>query len=414
MVRVELLCFGTELLVNKVNSNLLIIADRLETVGFSLSRVTTVGDEKKEIEHSFREAIKRSDIVLTCGGLGPTFDDLTRECLSKVLKRPLQYKREIFEQIQEQFKTARAKMPAENKRQAYILKDAIPILNKCGTAPGQIISAGKKCIVLLPGPARELLPMLDGAVLDYFKKNFSVGYRLKVILHIFGKPESEIDEKIEPVVRKNWNLKDLKVIFEILAHKHIIDVCVFTQGRTKELMDAHLFKIKLALKKVLGDDVYGENEETLESVVGFLLNRRGETLSVAESCTGGLLANKITDVPGSSNYFKEGVVVYSNESKIRLLDVKKKTLDRFGAVSKEISEEMARGILKRSKSDWAISITGIAGPTGGTAAKPVGTVFFTLANKKQLFSAHRYFTGNRNEIKEKSALFALDLLRRQF
>ncbi len=411
MLRVELLCFGMELLVNKINSNVPLIADRLENIGLSLARVVTVGDVPREIEKAFQESVQQSDIVLTCGGLGPTFDDLTRDCLSKVLKKPLQFKKEILEQIKERFRISRLKMAAENRSQAYLLKGAIPILNNVGTAPGQIIPLGKKCVIALPGPPRELLPMLEGAVLDYIKQNYPTGFKSKTILHVFGKPESEIDEKIAPVIKKNWNKKGLNVNFEILAHNSIIDVCVFIEGKRKEDVEAHHLKIKQALRKVLGKDYFGENEDTLESVVGARLSARKETLSLAESCTGGLLADKITNISGSSNYFKEGVVVYSNESKMRLLGVKKETLDRCGAVSEAAAQEMAAGVLKRSKSDWALSITGIAGPAGGTPDKSVGTVWFAIAHQKKIKTILCHFTGNRHEIKEKSALTALNLLR---
>lgn len=411
--RIELLCFGSELLRDKVNTNVNSIAEKLFSVGLALDRATTVADETDEAELSLREALRRSDVLLTCGGLGPTFDDLTRECVSKVLKKPLRFSRRIFLRIKRKFDSLGLRMPQENERQAYLIGNAKPILNKTGTAPGQIIHTKSKCIILLPGPPHELIPMLEEVVCPHLKKKYGQRIVRGLTLHVFAHSESEIDERIQPVVEKDWDGKSVNAIFGILAHHSIIDVKATVAGKRMSEVQAALSRIKAGLYKVLGADIYGRDGETLESVVGKILKKRRETLSVAESCTGGLLADKLTNVAGSSAYFKEGVVAYSNEGKRRLLGVRLRTLKKFGAVSIATAEEMAKGILKKSGSDWAVSVTGIVGPSGGTAMKPVGLVCFAVANQKRLFSFSCTFSGSRLGIKEKSALMALDILRKK-
>lgn len=411
--RIELLCLGTELLKDKVNTNIVAIAERLQSLGLSLTQTNTVGDCSADIERALKQSLQQADVLLICGGLGPTFDDLTRECVSKILKRPLMFSKKIVLEIRKKFGSRNVPMPIENERQAYLIQGAIPILNRFGTAPGQIIPYKNKSIILLPGPPSELIPMMDRIVCPYLKKKFSRTLTRSFVLHIFGYPESEIDERIEPVVKKNWDTKDIKTTFGILAHRSMIDVKASVEGKNKLKVERTISRIKKELYDILGNDIFGQNEETMESVVGNLLTKRKENLSVAESCTGGLIADKITNVPGSSNYFKEGIVSYSNESKIRLLGVRHETLKQYGAVSEQTAEEMAKGILKKSNSDWAISVTGIAGPSGGTKEKPLGLVYFSIASKKNIFTCSKKFYGSRLEIKERSALMALDLLRRK-
>jgi nicotinamide-nucleotide amidase len=318
-----------------------------------------------------------------------------------------------MDQIERRFRSAGVRMPPENRRQAYLIRGAKPIANRVGTAPGQIIELKAKRIILLPGPPGELEPMLDRDVLPYLTKRYP-GVRVRSFtLHVFGHPESEIDEKIRPVVERIWGDKDTRTSFGILAHRSIIDVKATTEGKKLAKVLNINSRIKKSLVRLLGREIFGEDSEGLENAVGKLLKRRRETLSLAESCTGGLIADKITDVPGSSDYFLEGVVTYSNQSKLRILGVRKETLRKFGAVSPECAEEMARGILRKSGSDWSIAVTGIAGPDGGTKSKPVGLVYFCIAGKDASSHLARKFYGSRREIREKAALTALDLLRRQ-
>lgn len=412
-MRFELLCSGTELLRDKINSNSILVAERLSSLGLHLAQVTTVGDDAGDFESALKSCLSRSTVVLCSGGLGPTFDDITRECVSKVLKKPLIFSNKILKQIEGCFARAGRAMPRENERQAYVVRGAVPILNRDGTAPGQIIALGGKTLILLPGPPRELLPMMDSAVLPYLENKYPHGASKASVLHIFGFPESQIDEMIRPVVEKKWDWNGLTVTFGILAHRSIIDVKATVQGKSASAVKTLSGEIRKSLYEILGTKVYGEDEETLESAVGRLLKKRGETLSLAESCTGGLVASKITNVPGSSNYFQDGVVSYSNESKMRLLGVKKKTLQKYGAVSEPTAREMAQGARNRAKSDWAVSVTGIAGPGGGTKDKPVGFVCYGIASHDKTLTIIKRAFGDRLEIKEMFALNALELLRRE-
>lgn len=411
-MRVEFLCSGTELLRDKVNSNSILVAERLSSLGLHLSQVSTVGDDAADFESALKSCLSRSTVVLCSGGLGPTFDDITRECVSKVLKKPLLFSKKILKQIEGRFARAGRAMPRENERQAYVVRGAVPILNMTGTAPGQIIRLGGNTLILLPGPPRELLPMMDSAVLPYLKKKYPHSSSRTSVLHIFGFPESQIDEMIRPVVEKKWDRNGLTVTFGILAHRSIIDVKATVQGKSASSVKSLSGEIRKSLYRILGSKVYGEDQETLESAVGRLLEKRGETLSLAESCTGGLVASKITNVSGSSDYFTEGFVTYSNESKMQRLGVKKKTLQKYGAVSEPTAREMAQGARNRAKSDWAVSVTGIAGPSGGTKEKPVGTVCFGIASKNGVHAFTKKLSGDRANIREWAALTALDALRR--
>jgi len=365
------------------------------------------------MEHALKDALERSAVVLCSGGLGPTFDDLTRECASKVLKKPLIFSQKILDRIQAKFKAVGRPMAAENARQAYVLKGASPIINSVGTAPGQIIPVKAKTVFLLPGPPSELAPMMDSTVLPFLRKKSPNVFSKTLVLHIFGYPESEIDEVIEPVISRNWNSPGVAVIFGILAHRSIIDVKVTVQSKSSAADRKVLADIRKALYGILGDKIYGEDEETLESVVGSLLKKKGLILSLAESCTGGLLASKITRIAGSSDYFHRGLITYSDASKIDLLGVKHQTLKKFGAVSEETAREMALGCLKRSGSNWALSVTGIAGPSGGSKEKPVGTVCFGVASRAGVKTFTKHFNyGGRAQIQERAALTALDTLRK--
>lgn len=414
-MRVEILCLGTELLLDKVNTNSNAIAEKLLKIGLSVSQVSTVGDDARDIQTALRGALGRSEVVILCGGLGPTFDDLTRECVSKVTGFPLRFSEAIRRKIQKRFESVRLAMPKENASQAYLLKGAREINNAFGTAPGQIVEWKKRAIILLPGPSKECLPMMDSAVLPYLKRKFPARFAERRILHIFGYPESQIDELIEPVVRRNWDSGAVQTVFGILAHRMMVDVKATVTGPTKDRPKVQKIskEIEKALRDVLGDRIFGMNGETLEGAAGKMLKKRKQTLALAESCTGGRTANKITDIAGSSAYFSEGLVTYSNESKMRLLGVKKQTLQEFGAVSEECAKEMAAGVRKRAGADWGVSITGIAGPDGGSAAKPVGTVCFGVSSKLGTLTFRKSFFGSRTDIKEKSALCALDLLRRE-
>ncbi len=424
-MKVEMVSFGTELLKGKINTDIAYLGEKLDSIGLAIDRETTVGDNQEKIESVLQEALNRSDIIITTGWLGPTFDDLTRDAMAKVLKKKLVFDREVMHQIAAHFAKRDLEMPKDNEKQAYIIEGAKVIPNKVGTAPGMVVErktkAGSKSkvqkasiIIMLPGPPREMRPMVEEVVLPYLKERYERKILKKCLLHICGLTESAVYEKIKEVVEIERRMEGGILRFSILAHLTRIDVEISGEGENELLVDEMLHKARQEIYDCLGDCIYGEDEDTLESVVGRLLLSKRLTLAVAESCTGGLIGDRITDVAGSSVYFKEGVVAYSNEAKKRVLGVKEETLNEFGAVSRETALEMARGAQRISGANVGLATTGIAGPTGGTAKKPVGLVYITLVWPEmgvELCKEFR-FSGQRREIKESTVANALDILRK--
>ncbi len=418
-MHIEVIGVGTELLSDKVNTNIIYIGTKLNSIGLEINRAITVPDKLDQMLSAFSESFERSDIVIITGGLGPTFDDLTREAVSKVLKKKLNFNKEVMQSIARHFVERDIEMPKGNEKQAYIIENAEYILNKIGTAPGQIIKHKKNqkelLIFLLPGPPRELQPMFESNVLPYLKEKFEKKITKTKTIHIFGLPESKVNEIIMPIVETERKIESGFVDFAILCHQTmIIDIKITVSGTDELLVNQMLNNIKGKIYSVLKENIYGEDTQTLESVLGELLIKNKKTLSVAESCTGGLISNKITNVSGSSVYFLQGIVAYSNKAKIEILGVSEETINKFGAVSEETAIEMARGIKKISGSDISCAVTGIAGPTGETPSKPIGTVCFAVITPVDQITKKVNFTGNRIEIKERSANYALDLLRRTF
>ena len=398
-MRIEVISLGTELLCGNLNSDLSYIGRRLKSIGFSLNRETTVPDNLKEVIEVFKEAEKRSDLLILIGGLGPTFDDLTREAAAKALKRKLVFKPSLLIPMEEHFKKQNVPMPPINRVQANIIEGAVSLPNPVGTAPGMLIEDKGKTIILLPGPLSELQPIFENSVLPYLKKRFQ-GERKEVIsFRIAGKRESEVAELFEKS-RLKYEKKGLK--FTILAHPYLIEIRA--EGEKKEILS-----FKKEAKKLFGKEF--TEEESLEKLVGKFLLRQNLTLGLAESCTGGLLGNLITKVPGSSRYFYGSIVSYSNLVKKKILKVPRTTLKKFGAVSPEVALKMAKGVRKATKSKIGLSITGIAGPGGGTEAKPVGLVFIGLSTKIDNIVKEFHFKGSRETVKERASLAALNLLR---
>jgi len=423
-MKVELVSIGTELLKGKINTDIAYLGEKLDSIGLTIERETTVSDDREKIESVFQEALDRSDIMITTGGLGPTFDDLTRDVMAKVLKKKLVFDSEVMHQIAAHFAMRDLEMPKENERQAYIIEGARVIPNKVGTAPGMILErrakAGTKSkvqkvmVIMLPGPPREMRPMVEEFVLPYLKEKYERKILKKCVLHISGLTESAVYEKIKEVVEIERRMEGGILRFSMLAHLAMVDVEISGEGENELLVDEMLHKARQEIYDCLGDHIYGQDEDTLQSVVAGLLLKKRLRLAVAESCTGGAIGDRITDVSGSSVYFNEGIVAYSNEAKVRILGIKRETLDEFGAVSRETALEMARGVERISGADIGLATTGIAGPTGGTSQKPVGLVYIALVwpgTGVEICNEFR-FTGQRREIKESTVITALDILRR--
>jgi nicotinamide-nucleotide amidase len=420
-MKIELICTGSELLVGKVNTNAAYIGSRLFAIGFELSLVTNVGDKKRDLLYEFKRAFERSNIVITTGGLGPTFDDITVETAAECLSLEIYSDEKVLNSIKEHFlKRSITSIPKINEKQANIIKGAKVLKNRFGTAPGQMLhfkfkDSEKNCrktLFLLPGPPEEMKSMFKENV-EPFLKNYSVGIKKNGVLHVFGITESAVEEMIKPIIEEAKSGDSKSVEFGIFASKSVIDIKFSVSGADELLVDETISKLKFSFCSILKDNIFGSDNDTLASVVGQLLLENKKTVSFAESCTGGNIATAITDIPGSSLYFKSSVVTYSNESKIKFLGVKEETLMIFGAESKETAKEMAEGVLKLSDSDYAFSVTGIAGPGDDTKEKPIGIVYIGSADKEKTESFKFSFNGTRKDIRKRTTNTVLDLLRRK-
>jgi nicotinamide-nucleotide amidase len=420
-VRIELICTGNELLAGKLNTNAAYIGSQLFNIGLELSYVTYVSDRKQDLVGQFNLAFERSKVIIATGGLGPTFDDITAETAAECLALSLYCDEKVLESIKEYFsRKSASKIPKINEKQANIIKGAKVLTNRLGTAPGQMLhfefkESGKKyrkTLFLLPGPPREMKPMFEENIVP-FLKNYSSGIRKNVSLHVFGLSESAVAEAIKPIIEEAKFENSQTVEFGILASDSIIDIKFVVSGVNEFVVDSVIKNLNLRFSDVLKENIFGYNEDTLASIVGKLLIKKRKNVSFAESCTGGKVAAAITDISGSSLYFNSSVVTYSNESKIKVLGVKEKIIKDFGAVSKETAEEMAKGVLNLTGSDYAFSVTGVAGPCGGSKDKPVGLVYVGFADKERTESFKFNFVGTRKDIRERTVNTVLDCLRKK-
>jgi nicotinamide-nucleotide amidase len=407
--KIEILIVGSELLTpyfQETNSQYL--TQRLNDLGMDVSFKTVVGDDKEDLLNAMKEAISRAQLVITTGGLGPTKDDRTREVLAEALKRKLLFQEHILKKIKERFRRRGLSMPAVNRKQAYIIEGTEVLENKNGTAPGLWLETEQKIIVLLPGPPHELRLMFEESVLSRLQK-FSCLHVFRKVIKIASLTESQTESSISDLYPETSSLK-----ISTLAYPGQIEIHLAAQSE-KSLAQAksQVIKFEKKISEKLKDNVFSVNGEELEEVVGKLLRSQKKTLAVSESCTGGLLSNRITNVPGSSDYFLQGIVVYSNQAKINALGVKPSILKKQGAVSPEAALAMARGIREKTKSDYGLGITGIAGPSGGSVQKPIGLVFIALSWEKGKEVSKNMFLGDREKIKFQSSQKALDMLRRR-
>jgi nicotinamide-nucleotide amidase len=421
VLKIELICSGTELLSGKLNTNAAYIGSKLSDAGFELSAVSDVADRKEEFACALKTAFERSNIIIVTGGLGPTFDDITVETAAVCLGLDICRDEKVLSAINAMFARRGVNpVPKSNEKQADIIRGAKVLENRFGTAPGQMLhfeykNDGKslrKTLFLLPGPPREMQPMFDENVAPFLKSYF-LRKRRNESVKVFGLSESVVEELIKPVVGAAAFGDSKSVEFAILAGESGVTVKFSVSGSDEMAVDETAGNIKFELENILKEDIYGYGQDELAGVCGKLLSENKKTLACAESCTGGLLSSKITDIAGSSTYFKNSFITYSNESKMKFLFVKEETLAQFGAVSEQTSLEMALGALKVSGADYALSVTGIAGPNGGSKEKPVGLVYITAASGSSSQTVKHMFFGSRTDIKERAANAALDLLRRK-
>jgi len=406
-MRAEFIGIGSELLTSlKPETNSIYISQRLEEVGIKLAFKTICGDHEEDIINALKTARSRVQLIIITGGLGPTDDDLTRQAVSKFLGRELIFKEEIVERIAGRYRMRGKEMPEINIRQGFVIDGSEIIPNPVGTAPGMWIEESGTYLAILPGPPSEMIPMFDSFILPKLRE-ISPFYISKCVLKIAGLTESEVDSLISEISRRARSTN-----ISVLASPGIIEIHIISRSK-KSIEDSHsiMEEVKNKIKEVLGENVFSEGEN-LEEVVGKLLRERGETLSVAESCTGGLLSSKITDVPGSSDYFQRGFIVYSNLAKIENLGIPEDLIEKEGAVSQPVAKLMAKKVREISRTTYGIGITGIAGPGGGTPDKPVGTVHIAISWEGGEEHTKNYFFGTREQIRTQSAIKALDMLRR--
>jgi nicotinamide-nucleotide amidase len=409
MLNAEIIAIGSEMLTPfRLDTNSLWLTERLNSMGIEVRVKTVVGDDEARLEETVRDAMKRSEIVISTGGLGPTEDDITRKIFARVLKRQLILQDAILEKLKARFARRNMPMPENNSRQALVIHGAQILENNNGTAPGMLINEGNCTVVMLPGPPREMKPIFEASVTPVLKQRAGDMLIVRKTLSIFGLGESAVDELAAPVYTKYKNPSTT-----ILFKDGQIELHLTAQARNESESVKLLDDLAGRLDEVLGEYIFSRSNETLEEVVGQSLKLRGYTLATAESCTGGLLAGRITEVPGSSEYFIEGVVSYSNEAKIDLLGVPKKLIATHGAVSEQVAGAMAAGIRKRAGSTFGVSVTGIAGPGGGSDEKPVGLVYIALADDSQTTTRKFTFPGDRQFIRTLSVNAALDMVRRR-
>ncbi len=412
-MRAEIISIGTELLVGSIlNTNTQFLSQKLAENAIDIYHHTTVGDNPERIIESLKVAASRADLVITSGGLGPTEDDITAKCLAKFLGKPLALHRPTYRAIVRRLKIRGHSMTRLIARQCYVPGGAAILPNETGTAPGILCQTNwqgqKKWVLLLPGPPRELQPMFtDGALpllrrLARLKKEYFIVRSVKIA--------GLIEAQVAPRVTDLLKLKPPLTV-GIYAKPGEVELKIMAKSASKEKARQMAARVEHAIKKRFKEKVYGVDAETLSSAVGALLREKRKTLAVAESCTGGLFSNLITETPGSSAYFLGGVIAYSDKIKTALLNIDKGLIKKYGAVSAPAAKKMAQNIRALFQSDFGIGITGIAGPTGGTAKKQVGLVYIALADKKKMVCFKNQFFGNRGEIKSRSADRALDILR---
>ncbi len=404
-LNVEILATGDELLTGQVvDTNSAWLMDRLWDMGVMVRRKTLVGDDRRDLETAIRETTARSDLVVMSGGMGPTEDDLTSECVSAVLGVPLELHEPSLRTIEERFRRFGRTMTPNNVKQARFPRGAEVIPNRFGTAPGFAVRVGRAELVCLPGVPVEYKGLSEEWVLPRIAARLGEVPAARV-LKLFGVPESHADHAMRPVMDDPANAG---ARFGFRAHWPEVHVKWSVPGRDAT---ARAERIAAAVRAIFGDAAFGEGKDELPALVVARLAARGERVAVAESCTGGLVSELVTQVSGASNVFDLGVVAYADEMKERLVGVPADALARHGAVSEPVARALAEGARRIGGAAWGIGITGIAGPTGGTPEKPVGTVHLALAGPSGTSAVQRLYRGDRERIRRWAAFEALNLLR---
>ncbi len=409
--RAAILAVGSELLTpSRLDTNSLHITEQLNLLGIDVAFKAVVGDDRNEIRAALADALARVDLIVCTGGLGPTDDDLTRDVAAAVLSRPLEEDAGISARIEARFASRGLTMPEINRRQAMVPRGARVLQNEVGTAPGLWMEQGDQVVLLLPGPPREMRAVLSG-VLDALRDRAAGVAIARAVVRITGRTESHTEEVLRPLYVE-WGRAGTPVAATILASLGQIELHLSARSRSRSDAEAAVRDAAAEAAEAVGHDVFSVDGRSMEQVVGDLLVTGGLTIAVAESCTGGLITSQLTDVPGSSRYVTRAAVVYANEAKTAMLGVAAETIARYGAVSDEVARAMAEGVRTSAGADLGIGVTGIAGPGGGTADKPVGTVAIAVAAASETRSRMFRFAGDRTQVKFHASQAALDMVRR--
>jgi nicotinamide-nucleotide amidase len=415
-MRAEIIAVGSELLTpTKMDTNSLVITERLNQIGIEVRAKAVVGDDRADLEAALAQALTRSDLIVMTGGLGPTDDDLTREAAAAVFGVPLEIDERIVSRIEARFASRGLRMPDINRRQGQVPRGAVALDNPNGTAPGLWIERDGQVVLLLPGPPREMRGMLETVIDERLASRAGSGRLFRRILRVTGRTESHTEEAVCSAYA-GWARGPVPIAITILASYGQIELHLTARASDAAAAGVALDRATADAQARLGVDLYSTDGRLIEQVVGDLLRERHLRIGLAESCTGGLVASRLTDVPGSSDYVDRGVVAYSNAAKVADLGVPAELLAGHGAVSEPVASAMARGICARSGADLGVGVTGIAGPGGGTDRKPVGTVCVAVARPALAEGGVRSrtfrFLGERTLVKSQAAQAALDMVRR--
>lgn len=409
----EIVAVGSELLTaHRSDTNSLYLTGQLNELGIDVRRKAIVGDRREDVISASRDALERVDLVVLTGGLGPTDDDVTREAIAALLTLPLIEDRGILETITARFAKRGLRMPEINRRQAQVPHGAAVLPNPAGTAPGLWIEARERVVVLLPGPPRELRPMFESHVRPKLVLRTGGRQMRRRVIRITGRAESLVDETAQPIYSQ-WLSREIPIETTILAASGQIELHLSSAGVDTDAIDRALDDAVQQLAGAIGSPVFSVDGRTLEEVVGGLLLEHHARIGVAESCTGGLVLTRLTSVPGSSGWVQGGITAYANDVKINQLGVPAELIAEHGAVSEPVAAAMARGVRERLGVDVGVAVTGIAGPSGGTEAKAVGTVCLAIDGPLRLAKTV-LFTGDRQIIRAQAAQAVLDLVRRAY
>jgi nicotinamide-nucleotide amidase len=413
LVNAEIIAVGSELLTPfRMDTNSLYLTEQINQLGVEVVFKSVVGDDLKRLVEAAKYALVRSEIVVFSGGLGPTEDDLTREAVAESLGISLRRDEDVLAGIERRFAARGWKMSPNNAKQADVLEGAVVLPNANGTAPGQWLSGKfdgrERLVILLPGPPHELKALFEAECRERLRAKLPAAFLANRVLKVAMLGESHVDARVAPIYKRYTDVQTT-----ILAGAGEIQLHFKSRAETMEAAQARVDEAADAVEEELDDAVFSRDGESLEQIVGYWLQMRNATLAVAESCTGGLLGERITSVGGSSRYFAGGVIVYSNAVKTELAGVPADMIERHGAVSREVAAALAEGIRYRCEATLGIGITGVAGPTGGTPEKPVGLVFHALASDGGTEVIERNFPGDRKRIRWFATTLALDMVRRK-